>query len=514
MGILDLFRKKSQPKNIHEYLQNVFADVAPEFAKLPRERQSLPVEEYTEAIFGKLKIVNPKLPWTYLDALEALGIANPDISQGMRNVIELGNPGHYVDVVTVSKLNSKRAMEVVKDAASRIYTVSAGVDGLVNALLRQQCTTGALSSEMVLSENLSDGIEEIVLVNAKTIRWMRDESNGKLLPYQYTGDISSRANLTEDYVPLNPLTYTYYASDSLEGSPYALPPFAAVLSVIPIQIDMLKNIAGVVKKIGLVGFLSILLNTPQVEKGESQSAYRTRLQNYLSDAKARITSNFSEGIFIGYKQQHEFDHKDIGGDFRGVPEIIQVIEEQICSALNQDAFMLGRVYSTTESYAGVVYDKMLQSVGIYKRLNKRFLEKVYKMELSLKGVPYKDVSVTFKQPRPLNELQAEQARQMKLDNIIKEVERGFISWPDGARKAGYDAPFKSEMQVPISPITGAKPPAGQQPAQQQPDKKQPQDKNKPAEKPKGNGKDANAESGDVVATTDEKYEYTEFTVIQ
>ena len=515
----NLFSKADE--NEISMLEAVSHAVAPKLVEFPKGRQSIPMEEYSNSLRSNFLVLNPKVPFTFTQYLEYYSVVNPDVSQAARNVIQLGNSGHYVDVATKGSRAAKNAIEIVKETAARVYTTGAGADGLVNALLRQQIVSGALSSEMIPAKRLRDGIQEVVLVPVSTIRWVRKDKD-TLTPYQYIGDMTSTymrapANTVEgSYIPLNQNTYCYFAPEIMEDCPYGIPPLSAVLSVITIQTDMLKNIAGVVKKMGLVGFLSILIRAPQPKKGESSASYSSRLQTYLDDASTNFTKNFSEGIFVGFKGQHEFEHKDIGGDFRGVPELIQTIEEQICSALNQDAFMLGRVYSSTESYAGVVYDKMLQTVGTYRRLVKRFLEKVYKTDLELRGIPVEQVTVTFKPQRPLNELQTEQAKEKKIANVFSLVKSGMISWDEGARMLGFDAPYEKEPT--FQPAPGEQ----QQPAE---DEEKPDEEKSKEEDPKKKGTKPSPEEdeekdeeknmeGLYVATTDESYDYSELRAIR
>lgn len=429
-----LFRKPEPPVSA----------ISPLFQAL--KRISDPVETYTSSMLGGLNIIQPDIPFTYLDSIEALTLVNPDMSQATANIVQLGNTGHFIEIVSKGKRTAKSSVEILRDAAKRIYPLSAGVDGLVNVLLGQLARTGALSAEIVPAKRLADGIQEVVMVPANSIRWSRNK-DGTLSPYQYvSGTYLSLKAKDYGYIKLNPETYTYFAADSVEGNPYGIPPFASVLSVIGIQNNMLLNIASVVKKVGLVGFLSVLVNAPPLKKGESQSTYESRLQTYLNNVSASVTKDFSTGIFVGLKNQHVFDHKDIGGDFRGVPELFQVIEEQVITACHQDPAMFGRTYSTTETYAGVVFDKLLHSLEGYQRLVRRFLERVYTYELKSHGIIVDDVNVRFKSAKPLKDKEEQEARSLKIENVLKELRAGLISWPEAARALGYDTPFKSEFQ--------------------------------------------------------------------
>ena len=83
----------------------------------------------------KVKVLKPIVDTEVQRAINALSIANPDVSQMVNNVIQLGNTGHFVEVIGKSKRQVKMAIERIKQQSTELYPISAGVDGLVNDLL-------------------------------------------------------------------------------------------------------------------------------------------------------------------------------------------------------------------------------------------------------------------------------------------------------------------------------------------------------------------------------------------
>lgn len=416
-------------------------DILTQLARVTR-----PDEEYSGTMLANtnLKVLKPIVDSEVQRAINALSIANPDVSQMVNNIVQLGNTGHFVEIISKSKRQVKLAIERIRQQSANIYPVSAGVDGLVNDLLAQMARTGALSAEIVLGAKLKEGVKEIVIVPVSTIRWLRDEVTGRVFPAQYLGEIQNRAiDIKTDYIELNPSTYVFYRMDGIEGSPYPIPPIMAALGNLKIQMSMMKNISAITRKVGLVGFISILLKAPQMDAGETKAAYASRVQSYINEAAAKLTANYNDGLFVGLQNQHEVTHTSLTADLRGLQDVVQINEEQIFSGLKSDPAMHGRTYSTTETYAGVVFDKLLAQLETYKRLVKRFLEKMYKLDLLTQGITVDNIKVTFKAAKPLNELLEQQARAQKLANLLQELKIGLISWEEFSRKMGYDEPYRS-----------------------------------------------------------------------
>ncbi|MBN8220704.1 MAG: hypothetical protein J0L53_07250, partial [Spirochaetes bacterium] len=132
------------------------------------------------------------------------------------------------------------------------------------------------------------------------------------------------------------------------------------------------------------------------------------------------------------------DHRSITGDARGAADLFQVGEEQLASGIDMDPALLGRSYSTTETYAGVVYQAFLSKLAGRTRIVKRFLERVYFLHLVLAGYRVKKVRVTFNPARSLNPQSDAQAENFRLLNIKMKEDAGWIDADQAAKEAGYE----------------------------------------------------------------------------
>lgn len=363
-----------------------------------------------------------------LSVLEDLSVYSPVVNQAVKLLASTVNCGHEL-VLDGPARQVRRGRELLGELAPRLYRRSAGVDGLVNQYVRQLAVTGALSSEDVLKPDLS-GLHEVVLVPARSIRWELED--GQWRPYQSTG--SQR-------VALNGITYAYYALETLEGHPpYGVPPFAAVIEPEALQREILDHLKFYAQKLGVYGITTISVPPPPRQPGESEVEYQQRCQAAIDAAAAAYGRIYRDGLLVipGGEQGHKVEHKDIAKSAGNVGEIVQGVEQLMMSALGIDPAMFGRSFSTTETYAGVVYRLLLRAAAQYQRLIKRRMERTYRLALILAGLM--DVTVTLAwDPQPsLNPQDDAKAEQVRTETVLAKARAGIIDADQAAQELGYE----------------------------------------------------------------------------
>ena len=379
-------------------------------------------------------VVDPKFPFQFHDILEKLCMANPDFSQTVDNIKNLGNTGHEITISAADESTIEAARDCLNKLAARINT-----DKLVNGMFRQLAVFGALSVEWVPESDLS-GINKVVKVPVKSIRFKYDKDTDNYKPYQH---IES----TGKYIELNENTYFYSAIDTADNSPYGIPPFLAALGNAIIQLFMMDNMKFIIQKLGLLGFVSVILKQESIpqKQGETDADYRARLTAHLKDAADNLSKNYRDGL-IAHFDNMEIQHNNVTGDARGAKDILQMNEEQVASGLKTDPAMLGRSYSTTETYAGVVYMKMVKQLLGYQLLIKRATEKGYKLHLWLNGIIVEDVSLKFNPSAVLKPLEEAEAEQVRTDTVLSKMDAGTISPDDAARELGYEEAYSEGFE--------------------------------------------------------------------
>ncbi|WP_028844719.1 hypothetical protein [Thermodesulfovibrio thiophilus] len=338
----------------------------------------------------KYRFVNSRYPREWLYVIEKSVIANPNLSQMFELIIDLANTGHNVEVIS----NSEEAKKEID-----IFAEKLNADSLVNQLLAQIALYGAISIEIVVNERL-DGINKIVRVPATTIYFTYNEETDTFEPYQQVGSL--------DPIKLNPETYIYEPLLTMDGSPYAMPPFIAALSSVEVQEELLTQLKGIAKKLGLIGFLDVEFPQLQRSPNETEFEYQKRLTEYLNNIAQSISENMAKGVFLHFEGT-KAQFKEVGGSMSGARDVIEMNEQWIISGAKGQPSLLGRTTGSTETWATIAYEQFVRMLQNYQRLVRRVMERLYKFHLTLKGYSFEDVNFIF---NPLPQLKPDAEIEM------------------------------------------------------------------------------------------------------
>jgi len=437
---------------------NPIGDGTPPFSKagLPTKRVSIPEDlpflQSLASDMGLFSFVLPKKwPMEIYDLLVNLSLQNPDLRQAVGHIIQLGNTGHLISVNAEEDAKIEAAVARIEKMSNQIFPYSVGPDGLVNALFGQIARSGATSMEWVPNRQL-DGVEKVFLVPVSEIRWVPKMDRMGYYPVQIPKfQMAIMSHLAP--IVLNERTFHYSNLEMMEGSPYALPPFLAALEPIQLQRLMLKSINKVMKKAGLMGLMTYSTEPPAQKPGELGEAYYDRCSRYLDKITDQIKNNFADGIAVGFKGAFEFEVNSVTADARGIAEIFKLNEEQLFSAIGADPAMHGRTYSTTETYASVVYSKMISQLKSIQGMVGHALEFGWGLDLALAGLTA-DIIVSFKSSQALSNLQEAQSDMINISNASTLYKEGIIDQNEKARLCGYTTPAESEP-LPDPAMTGA-----------------------------------------------------------
>lgn len=444
--ISSLRLRSGNAKNSENNPTRLVSEVEPSGAKTLAI--SIPVEQKTNNIGMQssrdLPFTNALPPFVeFLDVLEYLVTTTPDYSQVVKRTVNLGNTGYNVDFEGLGKAQIEKARNEIDSFSSRIGKYNAGMDNFINILFRQILIKGAISLEVVPSEKM-DRVERVVIVPMKTVRFKYE--NFEWLPYQ-TG-------VMEGEVLLNTNQYVYAPLIQGENSPYAIPPFLSALETTLIQKDSIKNVRSIITKFGLLGFLFAQKKMP-LNDGLSDSEYEDKLIKELEKLAESFRQNFSSGAAVAYDDV-TVNHNSISTDTRGAIDLFELIEQQIASGLDIDPALLGRTYSTTETYAGVVYHAFISSLNNIRKLIKRTLEKIYFMHLVMQGFPVKRVKVTFNPNKSLKPKEDLEAEQIRIANVLAKMNSGIIDLDTAARELGYEKATGTPQPIKQTGLSGKK----------------------------------------------------------
>lgn len=394
---------------------------------LPRDRVSVEEPEglgaYINQALDFYRGIEPRVPSEITEVIERLAKYNPDFSQIVSKIILLGNTGHKPEFDGKSS-EIKRAQARMEEVAPQLYP-GAGLDGLVNQMLRQIAIHGALSVEWVPNKSLT-GLEKSVLVPVKKIRFKYSSKADSYYPCQLLQDGSLRE--------LNLRTYNYFPLMLEDDSPYALSPFLGALEPVLTQIYMTKNIKFIIKKLGLLGFIKVLAQIPEQEPGENKDAYYARLTANLSKIAKSVQENFYDGVGVAYDDL-TIEHSNIAADARGGKEYFELNEQQVASGADFDPAMMGRTYSTTETYAGVVYATLTKKLDNIRNLVKRALEFCWRLDYLMQGIDV-EASINFNENAALDPEKEANAEKIRTETVIAKMDAGLIDEEEAKRQVG------------------------------------------------------------------------------
>lgn len=396
------------------------------------------------------------LPWEILEYVELLATHNPDYSQAVDNIRTLANSGHEL-FVDGTKRQTRRVKEMLEEKARTIQDRHGGVDGLIDKLLHQAATFGAMCGEWTLNEDMTD-VLDFIDVNPKSIRFFWEDDHWS--PYQKVNgsqakeaEKSGQKVRSGNCVKLNEETFRYYAFDAAPGSPYGTPPFVAALANIAIQKDMVANMAQIVKKVGMLGIIDLSIKQLPKMPSETNDEYESRAGAYLDDYATVLEDMVAEGG-LAHFDDVEINTAQITGNAAGATNIFKQNEELIFSGLKSMPSVQGRSYSTTETYAGVAYDIIIRNTLKYQRACKRMIEAGYWLICMVRNENPDGIRLQFNSNKTLQRLQTAQAETLEIRNAGMLWLSGLIDQLGFAQRLGYSEP-KKLMESPPAELLGA-----------------------------------------------------------
>jgi len=366
----------------------------------------------------------------FMDILSWLSVYNRDVSQTVKKIVHLGNVGHSLEFS-----GSERACESAADELSEFarlrFPNNAGADGFINQQFRQIIVKGALCMEAAPSPGLNE-ISEVYLVKNNTIRfkWNRDERAYK--PFQLFG---------VEEIPLNEETFSYIPLYADDESPYAILPFVAALRDIIRQEKQWLSIDEFTDRWGILGLVHMVFDLKR-GMSESENEFRQRAESQMQKRIAAFTDKMKYGV-IGTAKDTEIKHSNVSKNIGQMKEIMQSTHQGITSGLDIDPAILGYTYSTTETYAEMVYMTLVNQIQNIWRIIKRGNEFVYNRHLALRRIPV-TCSMQSKTPPSLSKKDDAEAKKIDQELVLERKREGIISPDQAAMELGYDGAYNQD----------------------------------------------------------------------
>lgn len=402
------------------------------------------INETSDGLIPGLRdVLQGDFPFELLRTLENAAMFNRHISYAVENIVTMASTEFEVEFFDVSDQMQTEMRQELKRAWKSWYEHSDGINSLINDLFIQVAVYGCISAESVPAPEL-DRIKKVVRVSPYFIRFSYDREQDIHIPLQALSSIyNDRLGESTKYpghIELNTKTYFYSALRRITNKPYGVPPFITAIEDLLTEADMVQSLRTMMKKLGMLGFLSVLLKAPQKKTNEDDGVYAGRVLDYLEKHRPQVEQGFSKGVTIGVKDAHEFELQGQNLNVQGADGLMKIVHMLIFSGVKQDPNLHGHNFSTTESFGRVIMTKMQTQISNYQDLVASFLDHTFLLHLRLCGFPITDLKTRFAKANVSDDLKEQQAENIKLKNIAFKQDRGWIDQNTAAQEAGYNEP--------------------------------------------------------------------------
>lgn len=413
--------------------------------------------------------VSPSFRPEVIKLIRDLYKVNPDMGIALQDMFKLANTGHTVTFPNNTDEEAYRMRTHLKEATKKWSRYTAGINGLVNKMMVQLLTSGAVSVEGVPNNDLT-GLSTVLFLRPDNIIFAR-ENNGVYTAYQRNTNPLVRNGM---YIKLNPETYVYAGMFNDTDEPYGIPPFMPALDSLKGQQDMKINFKHIMEICGMVGFLEAKMAKPDIQANESVRAYETRLDRNLRMLKRNLLDGMKEGVVTGYIDDHEFKLNSTTKDLNNLEKPWAMNQQSVANGLGVNGSIIGINTASGEGSSGTMLSKMIAQLKNIQMIVGYVLEFLYCLELRLAGFNNKGIKITWGTSTISDEVKVQQGLQYKIQNLDLLYKAGIISQEQYAWEMGYDSPDQDEPRLSLEDQNGVNtdPQEGTKKKQRQDDKNQ------------------------------------------
>lgn len=400
----------------------------------------------------KYSPVEPGFALEWLPVLENFAAYNQDVGYAVDNIVQLSNTPYEIEFADgISETLRKEVVKVINEYKNSWYSFSGSFSSFCSDVLTQAAINGAMSIEIVPNKKL-DNIK-LVRVPPKYIRFLYNKSIEDYEPFQMVRNASNYDSQYYGYKKLNTVKYKYIAWRRLLEGPYPVPPFLTAIRSLDIQSNIIENLAFIIEKLGTMGFLAVTVEPPKRNSGEKDEEYFKRVLNYLeAHVYPQLKKNLASGIAVGFKGSHEFSIEGNKMNVEGTSAIVNIVEQMLFAGLKQDPNMLGRNFSTTETFGRVILAKMTNQVKEYQTMLNSIRMEIFRLFITLRGYDPKIITGVSCEPAMIRDKSTEEtARKTQIENVFAVRDGGIIDQQQAANELGYEKPAEKEAPNKVDP---------------------------------------------------------------
>jgi hypothetical protein len=314
------------------------------------------------------------------DVLRWLVQMDEDASGAVRDLVVLANAGHSIEFVGGARA-VKTAQAEVEAWSETIYPEGGGIDGLINNQIREPIITGASSCEWYPAKNRKS-VAGVAVVTANRVRIARNPETQQLEYYQTQTAVGD--------VLLHPMTHRYLALQTDGDNPQGVPLLISSLEALERKGKLLNAQQRVIEAMSKIALVSASIPEPEpaifnlTSKGDPK--YQEALGQFFAQVADLITAGSERGLYLA-PTGAEIKLTNVAKSGDGSGEIIESNDRRVWTALRTLPFMRGRMDSTTQALAQIVYPILEAEAASLQMLVAKQLEFGINLHLRLRGIP-------------------------------------------------------------------------------------------------------------------------------
>jgi hypothetical protein len=388
----------------------------------------------------KEREIYPEFSLEWIKVLRNYSVFDRNVSRAINNTVSLAQTNYEIELPdNLSKRDRKKVMETI-----RIFEKEAKLDSFIRNAIRTVTYAGGIAVDTILTgKPFINAVQSLAILDITSIRFNYNPITNEYIPKQInTGSVAEKILRKE--------TFFYECVTNLEENPYPVPTLLAALDDIITQKDMLDNFKIIVKKLGMMGFLEVMVAAPEQNKGEDDTAFYARCSDYLNQQSKEIDKSLSTGYVMGFKDSSTFKMNATNVNFGGAEKAFEIINRLLNNGLQTDGVFMNQNNNTSETFARVLLQVLIGNIDSIQKTVASVLGSAMLLHLKLQGFKIDWLNVVFEKPLIGDELKDAQAEALKIANTIAKENAGYITSDMAAQELGYEQASGIKKEMPAN----------------------------------------------------------------
>ncbi|WP_338813185.1 hypothetical protein V9L05_17810 [Bernardetia sp. Wsw4-3y2] len=379
----------------------------------------------------KEREIFPEFSLEWISILRHYSVFDRNVGRAVNNSVALAQTSYEIELPdNLSKRDRKRIMETI-----RIFEKDSKIDSFTRNALRTVTYSGGLAVDAILFLNpYPSAVKRLAIMDLANIRFNYNSEKDEFIAKQVNVNVVGKSEII-----LRKETFFYECVNQLEENPYPVPALLAAMEDIATQKEMLDNFKIIIKKLGMMGFLEVLVTIPKQNRGESDEAFYSRCETHIVEYSNEIEKGLSNGYAIGYEGSASFKMNATNINFGGAEKAFEIINRLLNNGLNTDGVFMNQNNNTSETFARVLLQVLIGNIDSVQKTVASVLSGVFLLHLRLQGFTKLDwINVVFEKPLIGDSLKEAQTESVNIANAKAKEDAGYIDNDMAAQELGYE----------------------------------------------------------------------------